>query len=490
MYLELCKLGLVGGANSSLLDYAPNGAAHWLELSPDTAGASVLSFLPQWISEPMTPLFAWLLNFVSPSPSARAYFLAFTLFFVLALLINPNATSFFRLYRDRLNKAFVFDPNPANRDGRNDLRGVNLKLHEINTDVCPYPIINAALNLEGSQFANKRGRNADFFLFSKAYCGSVATGYVNSAMLWHEERDLDLATAMAISGAAISANMGRATIKPLVATLALLNVRLGYWLRNPRKISAKSRPARVASQLLDGAKRSFLLLHEAFSLIDETSDNIYLTDGGNLENLGLYELLRRKCKVIVAVDAEADPTMDFPSLITLARYARTDLGVIIDLPWEAIRTVALETNAIFEDAAKTNGTVRKKKGPHCAVCNIVYSTDPDDDGLLFSFKSSMTGDESDVIFDYKRTNPNFPHETTIDQFFGEHQLEAYRALGFHMLNEILDEDLPEKIKAKDPSAPDFVVRQREGHASVEETKIDVLQRLRAALIGGPIYELT
>ena len=232
------------------------------------------------------------------------------------------------------------------------------------------------------------------------------------------------------------------------------------------------------------------MLHEAFSLIDETSDNIYLTDGGNLENLGLYELLRRKCKVIVAVDAEADPTMDFPSLITLARYARTDLGVIIDLPWEAIRTVALETNAIFEDAAKTNGTVRKKKGPHCAVCNIVYSTDPDDDGLLFYFKSSMTGDESDVIFDYKRTNPNFPHETTIDQFFGEHQLEAYRALGFHMLYEILDEDLPKKIKAKDPSAPDFVVRQREGHASVEETKIDVLQRLRAALIGGPIFEST
>jgi hypothetical protein len=73
---------------------------------------------------------------------------------------------------------------------------------------------------------------------------------------------------------------------------------------------------------------------------------------------------------------------------------------------------------------------------------------------------------------------------------GEHQLEAYRALGFHMLYEILDEDLPEKIKAKDPSAPDFVVRQREGHASVEETKIDALQRLRAALIGRPFHEST
>ena len=77
VYLELCKLGLVGGANSSLLDYAPNGAAHWLELSPDTAGVSVLSFLPQWISEPMTPLFAWLLDFVSAFSIGEALFSRF-----------------------------------------------------------------------------------------------------------------------------------------------------------------------------------------------------------------------------------------------------------------------------------------------------------------------------------------------------------------------------------------------------------------------------
>ena len=257
VYLELCELGLVGGgANLSLLDYAPNGAA------PGGAFCRHRRRISAFISAAVDlgtddAAFRLAARLRLAFSIGEALFLAFTLFFVLALLINPNATSFFRLYRDRLNKAFVFDPNPANRDGRKDLRGVNLKLHEINTDVCPYPIINAALNLEGSQFANKRGRNADFFLFSKVYCGSVATGYVDSAMLWHEERDLDLATAMAISGAAISANMGRATIKPLVATLALLNVRLGYWLRNPRKISAKSRSARVASQLLDGAKRSF-----------------------------------------------------------------------------------------------------------------------------------------------------------------------------------------------------------------------------------------
>jgi hypothetical protein len=43
----------------------------------------------------------------------------------------------------------------------------------------------------------------------------------------------------------------------------------------------------------------------------------------------------------------------------------------------------------------------------------------------------MSGDESDLISDYRRRNPDFPDETTLDQFFGEEQFEVYRALGFH-----------------------------------------------------------
>jgi hypothetical protein len=110
---------------------------------------------------------------------------------------------------------------------------VNPELHEIKTDFCPYPIINAALNIEGSQYANKRGRNADFFIFTPEYTGSEATGYVGTRLIEDEETALDLGSALAISGAAVSSNMGAATIRPLSLTLALLNIRVGYWLRNP-----------------------------------------------------------------------------------------------------------------------------------------------------------------------------------------------------------------------------------------------------------------
>jgi hypothetical protein len=411
-----------------------------------------------------------------PTAESMFYFSLFVLFLVGALLINPNGTSFFRLYRDRLNKAFVFDP-AGPRDRRNDLRAVPLKLHELKTDYLPYPIINATLNLAGSQFVNKRGRKADFFMFSPLYVGSLATNYVPSSDMWLEERDLDLGTAMAISGAAVSPNMGSSTVRPLVATLALLNVRLGYWMRNPRWVGGKSASGLILSDVWSGALRSVLLFwREVFSRIDETSSDVYLTDGGNLENLGIYELLRRRCKVIIAIDAEADPNMDFSSFVSLQRFARTDLGVVIDLPWEQIKIAALRTNEAFAAAAEDpTKLVERKQGPHCAVGRIIYSRDSGEDGLLFYFKSSITGDENDVVFDYKRRHPDFPHETTIDQFFGEDQLEAYRALGFHMVHEILD---PVRSEGEVPS---FAIVAPLGKE--EEARAEALEKLRKAIKG-------
>ena len=82
-------------------------------------------------------------------------------------------------------------------------------------------------------------------------------------------------------------------------------------------------------------------------------------------------------------------------------------------------------------------TYATQAGPHCAVGRIVY---PDGArGVLVYFKSSVTGDEKDYILDYKRCNPSFPHETTTDEFFTEEQFEAYRALGFHIVDHFFGE---------------------------------------------------
>jgi hypothetical protein len=57
-----------------------------------------------------------------------------------------------------------------------------------------------------------------------------------------EVHELDLATAMAVSGRGASSNMGANSIKALTPTLAILNVRLGYWVANPRQLALARKP--------------------------------------------------------------------------------------------------------------------------------------------------------------------------------------------------------------------------------------------------------
>ena len=399
---------------------------------------------PDWVT---TFSESW---FGHSTPIAWFYLVAFFLLFSASLLLSANANSLHRLYRDRLSKAFLFDPtkieglSPGSRSRSQlslaSVQGVDalmryenfelapidrFKLSEISCFHTPYHLINTALNIQGSKYANRRGRNADFFVFSPKFIGSGATKYVRTEEFEAEVDELDLATAMAISGAAASSNMGASSIKPLTPTLAILNIRLGYWIANPRQLARDRKRTSVLDQLY--------FLEELFGLMREDSETVYLTDGGHIENLGIYELLRRRCRMIIAIDAEADPEMSFRSFVALQRYARIDFGVLISLPWAEIRDA---TRAASEEIVRTGGLPADAAphGPHCTIGEIIYPQNRT--GILLYVKSSITGDENDYIVDYKRRFPRYPHESTADQLFSEEQFEAYRALGFHAVNEV------------------------------------------------------
>ena len=315
----------------------------------------------------------------------------------LSMFMRPNANSLHPLYRDRLAKAFLFDPtrpDPVHDDLVTTLRPP-LRLTQITAMKGPYHLINAALNVEASKVANRRGRNADFFIFSPKFVGSKTTDYVATPDIEDVAVGLDLPTAMAVSGAAVSSNVGAQNIKPLTATLALLNIRLGYWLRNPRRI-AIAKPAgqqvrhgRISEYLRrNNLVANYYFLLEAFGALSEKRKSIYLTDGGHIENLGIYELLRRRCRVIIAVDAEADPQMAFGSFNTLERYALIDLGIRIDLPWQKIADESMKTSAAIDK----KGDTPKDRGPHCALGQITYPGGRK--GYLIYIKASLTGDET------------------------------------------------------------------------------------------------
>jgi hypothetical protein len=435
-------------------------------------------------------------------PMAVLYIVAAFVLLVISMVLRPNANSLHRLYRDRLSKAFLFNPKyyadggparnePSLDQGHDFLPLDDEKLSKLLNPgyspsekmqlVSPYHLINTALNIQGSDFANRRGRNADFFVFSPLHVGSEATGYAGTAVFENAAPGLDLATAMAISGAAASSNMGSSSIRPLTPTLALLNVRLGYWLANPRYVHASSKPQHHSTPLY--------LWSEITGRLYENADAVYLTDGGHIENLGVYELLRRRCKVIIAVDAEADAPMNFSALMTLQRYARIDLGILIDLPWTPIRTRTLalmNSNAgkppsptpssappsptLAPPSSPSSPALVDLDGPHVAIGIIHYGGA--EKGYLVYIKSSLTGDENDYIRDYARRYNSFPHESTGDQFFSEEQFEVYRALGFHMTNEFLSGD--DKVVAAVDRKPPVTTK-------FSDTGVDSIKKVRAAL---------
>jgi hypothetical protein len=157
------------------------------------------------------------------------------------LAVDINLTSVHGLYRDRLASAYLVGLNTA---GDVDIEE-DINLYEIcqydKGSIAPYHLINVALNLQGSKDISIRERNSDFFIFSKRYIGGDRTGYCRSECMEAVFPQMDLATAMAISAAATSPNMGTHTSTPLVAIMTLFNVRLGYWVPNPRCLESALR---------------------------------------------------------------------------------------------------------------------------------------------------------------------------------------------------------------------------------------------------------
>ena len=318
-------------------------------------------------------------------------------------LIDVNVTSPHRHYRKKLAEAYLIQPAKNPKPSQPFDEAVELKLSKAKSPRAPCQLINAALNVPASKNPAMQGRLTDFFVFSCAFCGSPLTGYKPTIEWENKDGHLDLGTAMAISGAAAAPQMGLGTRRRLSFWLALLNVRLGYWVRNPAK----------HTRFPFSAPGLWFLLREMLGWMDERAPWIYVSDGGHIENLGVYELLRRRCKYIVAIDGEQDQRMTFAALTTLQRLAAIDLGVTIHINLDDLRL-------------NEQGLSRS----HFRFARIEYPGEHY--GYLLYVKSSLTGNEGEFLRRYRIDDPAFPHDPTADQFFSEAQFEAYRSLGEHI----------------------------------------------------------
>lgn len=357
------------------------------------------------------------------------FFGALFLIFLINCFIDINKISPHNFYRDRLSKAYLIQHDDTKKEAFYPFAALKHKdsiklsrLYDNAVTLGPYHLVNTNVNLSKKLPEGKGGifRNGESFILSKFWCGSEKTGY--KATECYEKNDenddgrdphMDLGTAMAISGAAVNIGMGHSNMPFLRFLMGFLNIRLGYWARHPCNYFRKRR-----SKFQSKFPTSWTLLKECIGSYSLDGSFINLSDGGHFDNIGVYELLRRRCKYIIVGDAEADPDMNFQALSYIIRLARIDFGIGIDIDLSDIKP-------------DKNGLSRS----HCAVGTIYYpewKDLPEEHGYLVYCKASLIGSEPHHLIEYKSKHPSFPHQTTADQWFDEQQFEAYRELGYQV----------------------------------------------------------
>lgn len=344
-----------------------------------------------------------------------------------------NALSLNRIYERRLRRSWIVGAKPPYPPGSGGVSvpqqgwsrvwvRPDIKMSDLNRNrvFSPYPLICTALNIPGSTGPKLLDRKADSFVIGPVYSGSALTRWRPTEEL-PEIASMPLAKAATISAAAVSPNMGKVTQRTLSILTTLFNLRLGWWVPNPR-------PSSRLSRFLQ--RPTVLYWTEMLGIASHRDPVVYLSDGGHFENLGMYELLRRRCKFIVAVDCSGEPSdrkaeLHFEGLAELVRRTRIDFGIDIDID---VRPLMRNPET---------GQVKS----HFAVGRIRYPTEsghgagnPSEEstGILVYIKPGrVEGQQPPDIINYTRQiDPAFPHDPTADQQFDSAQFESYRELGF------------------------------------------------------------
>jgi len=294
----------------------------------------------------------------------------------------------------------------------------------------PFHVINMALNIVSSKNLAWQERKAEPFTVSPLHAGTGCPGFDRRGAFQPTDYyggkpgfGLSLGTAMAISGAAASPNMGYNSSPGVTFLMALFNVRLGWWLPNP----AEPGDGYYTTDGPRWALRAFLA--ELFGLTQDDRRYVYLSDGGHFENLGLYEMVRRRCRYIVVSDAGCDPDFQFADLGNALRKILIDLGVPIVM------------NGIEDLKKRKKNRQRPDPNQRYYATGVIDYRAVDGDaaanGHLLYIKAGLRWDESPDILSYALSHPDFPHESTADQWFTESQFESYRHLGFTIGSAIL-----------------------------------------------------
>jgi Patatin-like phospholipase len=347
-----------------------------------------------------------------------------------------------REYLDELSKELSGSPAQGEYEARreNVLRLIRQRLHiEVGPGrLCrPLHVINMTLNLVGGKNLAWQERKGESFTVTALHSGNSRLGYRDSLKYGAQlsgdlgkgpSPGISLGTCVAISGAAASPNMGYFSSPVMTLLMTLFNVRLGWWLGNPGSAGEKT----FFRAEPKWSMRPFLA--EALGRTNDDSYYIYLSDGGHFENLGLYEMVRRRCHFIIISDASADPDYQFSDLGGAIQKIRVDQG--IDITFHGLSDIRKYSDQKSEksNCSQADATASEASSRRYAIGIIDYRAvdgNDVDNGIILYIKPTIIGDEPADVFNYWKRHGQFPHQSTANQWFSESQFESYRALGLH-----------------------------------------------------------
>lgn len=404
-------------------------------LGPYLFALGLLIFLPAFI-KPVYHLVHYkiFLNTEAPTDNLNEFYIICIIAFcflsslLLSMQVGVNEFSMHHFYRNRLVRAYLGATRRATdrQKSSNPFTGFDMRDDEKLANMKnkygyygPYLLLNAALNASQVTELDRQDRKAESFVFTPFHCGfdfSMLKAAADAKKktydyAYRQTKDYafndggpTIGTAMAISGAAVNPNQGYHSSAATAFLLTVFNVQMGWWMGNPRKSTWQRSEPR------------FGLGYIFNNLVGKTntqSDYVALSDGGHFDNMGLYELIRRRCAYIILCDGEQDGEFTCEGFANAIRKCRIDFGADIDIN-------------ISDIVTRKDGRFSTKS---FALGDIWYAG-IDKPGKILYIKSSIVEKDLPVdVLEYAKKNESFPHQTTADQFFNEEQFESYRKLG-------------------------------------------------------------
>jgi hypothetical protein len=317
------------------------------------------------------------------------------------------------------------------------------------------------------------------FVFGSDYVGGADVGWTRTvdfeaALGRHNLPDGTLQAAMAISGAAVSPAIGQTNLRSANAVVAAANARLGVWLPSPRYVEDLKTGGFGAPTWLR-LRRFTYLLKEIAGSYDLEDRFVYVTDGGQVDNLGLLELLARRCDPVIAFDASGDlgPGKDLVTATfdEVRELARRRLGILFSTPGgqpdgrrpgndpdrrptPGAVTPGLCTPARADDEVWLPPPLRIPLAEQ--QCSLIDVHHPDGAvTALVLAKCVLTPDAPEPVRAYALSTAGrrrFPADSTVDQWLEEPQFDAYVAVGRTAAERAIDllrPPAPDQITAAD-----------------------------------------